>query len=98
MLLRLWWMIGAPGTQRYYRAAESELAEIPARTSCRGAAPEDRQVCAPRTNSLGILLRHDSHHLPDVSQVVRDPRREVLAERHHAEFGVPAATRQGPRR
>lgn len=38
------------------------------------------------------MARHDASDLCEVGQVVRNPRRQVLAKRNHAELGMPAPT------
>ncbi len=52
----------------------------------RSAPREDREVRGPRTDRFVILLRHHPGDLRDVAEIVHDPRREELAQRHHPEL------------
>src|SRR4051812_40163603 len=47
-----------------------------------------RQICPPGPHGLAILLRHHARRLSDGPQVVRDPRRQQLTERHGSELGM----------
>ncbi len=73
------------------------LAKPPARHDRRPARRqdrlEDRQVGLPGADGVGVLPRHDADDLADVAQVVRDPRRQVLPQRHDAEVRMPSAAR-----
>lgn len=44
----------------------------------------------PGANGVAILLRHHSRGLRDVAEIVHDPRREQLAQRHSAECRMHA--------
>src|SRR5687767_12304022 len=62
------------------------------------ASIEDREVFAPGTDRFAVALRHHAGHLRQVSEVVGDPGREVLAKRDGAEGGVepgPGEVRRG---
>src|ERR1041385_6048739 len=61
-------------------------------------AREHGQVRLPRPHRDGVLLRHHPCDLADVPQVVHDPGREQLRQRHAAQLGVRAAQRQLLRR
>ena len=54
------------------------------------SAIHDRQIRAPWTDRLAILLRHHARGLRDVAEIVADPRREQLTKRHRSEFGMLA--------
>src|SRR5215213_4198138 len=58
------------------------------------ARVENRQVALPRSDGVGVLPRHDADDLADMAEIVRDPRRQMLTQRHDAELRVPAAPRQ----
>src|SRR5690349_20941089 len=59
---------------------------------------QDWQVLLPRADRGGVLPAHHAQNLRDVTEVVRDPRRQQLAERDAAEFGMPTAKAQPLRR
>src|SRR5262245_29401110 len=48
------------------------------------------QIGAPRSNLLGVLSRHHTADLRDVSEVVRDPGCQELAQGHHTKIRVAA--------
>src|SRR4051812_23362929 len=80
------------GSDAYAWTAAKSAGRIaePQRPSCL----HNRQIGAPGTDGVRVLPRHRANHLTDVTEIVRDPGREVLAERDDAELGMPAAARQ----
>src|SRR5262245_38629910 len=51
---------------------------------------KDTEVGAPRADRLSVVLFGDACHLEHMREVVRDPRRNQLAERDGAELGMNA--------
>ena len=55
---------------------------------------ENRKIRAPGSHRIRVLPGHGSDDLIDVAQVVCDPRRKMLPQRHRAEFRMQAAARE----
>src|SRR5687768_4051047 len=62
----------------------------------RGSAIQYGEEGTPRTDRVPILLRHHPRDLREVAEVVRDPCREQLPERHRAECGMLPLERELP--
>src|SRR6185503_19636881 len=54
----------------------------------------DRQVCPPRTDRVTILFRHYPGNLRNVAEVMSNPCREELSQRHGAELRMHALQRE----
>src|SRR5262249_33463705 len=55
---------------------------------------QDREILLPRSNLGAILKRHGFGDLMKVVQIVNDPRRDQLAQRHATQRRVHAAAIQ----
>src|SRR3712207_2587564 len=65
-------------------------ADVPRDAALATSSPQCTQIGTPRTDGIAVLARHRARDLDDVPEVVGNPGREVLLERHAAELGVDA--------
>src|SRR6185503_17207311 len=83
--------------RRAIREAAGSVAYLPgavARTIPTTLSLHDRQVCPPRTDRVTILFRHYPGNLRNVAEVMSNPCREELSQRHGAELRMHALQRE----